>query len=76
MPGRTGKIKGDNIKLIIERNQLDQAIYVGDTLGDLDGTMYANILFIYVSYGFGNLTEQEYFISKISDITEWALISL
>lgn len=58
--------------MIIERNQLDKAIYVGDTQGDLDGAMHANIPFVYATYGFGNLIEQKYAISKFTDMIECA----
>src|SRR5690606_15011938 len=33
-PGRTGLSKGENIKLIMERNNLHNSIYIGDTEGD------------------------------------------
>ena len=32
--GRTGMPKDENIRLVIKRNHLDKAFYVGDTLGD------------------------------------------
>lgn len=55
--GRTGKGKGDNIKIVMERNHLDQAIYIGDTQGDLDATKEAQIPFIFAKYGFGKIDE-------------------
>ena len=51
--GRTGKGKADNIRLLMERNALDCAVYVGDTQGDLDSASAAGIPFIFASYGFG-----------------------
>lgn len=68
MAGRTGKPKGENIKLIIERNHLDKAMYVGDTQGDCDATKLANIPFIFASYGFGSVDSYDYKISKFSDL--------
>ncbi|MFZ5353993.1 MAG: HAD family hydrolase [Bacillota bacterium] len=65
--GDTGKNKGENIKLIIERNKLDDAVYVGDTQGDYEATVFAGIPFIYASYGFGNA--EKYYLS-VSDIKE------
>lgn len=54
-PGRTGLAKGQNIQLIIERNQLTCPIYVGDTQGDRDAAAYAGIPFVYAAYGFGKV---------------------
>lgn len=34
MSGRTGLDKGKNIRLLMERNHIGQAVYVGDTKGD------------------------------------------
>lgn len=53
--GNTKKIKGENIKLLMERNSLKEAVYIGDTLGDKKAAEDAGIPFIYASYGFGNL---------------------
>ena len=64
-PGRTGLSKGDNIKLIIERNGLDRAIYVGDTKGDYLSTCENGIPFVHASYGFGKVEEAIYSIASI-----------
>lgn len=53
--GDTGCLKADNIRLIIERNKLDKAIYVGDTQGDCDSALAAGAEFICAEYGFGNV---------------------
>ncbi|OOM80159.1 HAD family hydrolase [Clostridium sp. BL-8] len=68
MSGRTGKSKGENIKIIIERNKLNESVYVGDTNGDLEGANYAGIPFIYAEYGFGQLDNMKYSINNIFDI--------
>jgi phosphoglycolate phosphatase len=52
---RTGLEKGGNIKLIVERNNLKNAAYVGDTVMDQKGASDAGIDFIYAEYGFGKL---------------------
>jgi len=66
--GKTGMAKGDNIKMIINRNNLDKAIYVGDTQGDLNAADFALIPFIYASYGFGNIDRDVITISSFSEI--------
>ncbi|MGE4272504.1 MAG: HAD family hydrolase [Desulfitobacterium sp.] len=54
-PGRTGLSKGENIKLIMERNHLQNPVYVGDTLGDAKAAQIAKIPFIFARYGFGSV---------------------
>lgn len=53
--GRTRQSKGENIKLVIERNCFDQAVYIGDTQGDCDAAKDAKVPFIFASYGFGSI---------------------
>lgn len=56
--GNTLKGKGDNIALLAERNQLDDAYYVGDIQGDYDATMQAGFKFIHAAYGFGTINAE------------------
>ena len=53
--GRTGKTKGENIRLIMERNAVDAAIYVGDTASDCAAAKKAGIPFVHAAYGFGKV---------------------
>lgn len=53
--GRTGRSKGENIRLVMLRNGYTQAIYVGDTQKDCDAAEYAHIPFVHASYGFGQI---------------------
>ena len=48
--------KGYNIRLCVERNDLDYAFYVGDTAGDLEAAREAGIGFIFAAYGFGDVS--------------------
>ncbi|MBE6052009.1 MAG: HAD family hydrolase [Clostridium sp.] len=66
--GRTKESKAKNIQRIIQRNNLKQACYVGDTIGDFEATNEVGIRFIYAQYGFGEVKEAKYFISKFNDI--------
>lgn len=50
--------KGSNIRLCVERNSLDKAFYVGDTMGDLVASRKAGIPFVYAGYGFGDVDAQ------------------
>ncbi len=65
--GNTGMEKGDNIKLVVDRNQLDKAFYLGDVQGDLDSADYAGIPFVHAAYGFGTVNRD---VEKIDSITE------
>lgn len=67
-PGRTGLSKGENINLVIERNNLSNPIYVGDTEGDLNASRYAGIPFVYAKYGFGKVSEYDEVIERFDDL--------
>lgn len=60
--------KGENIKLVIERNEIKHAAYVGDTLGDAKAAKFAGIDFIYARYGFGTVDEFDYVIDEIKQL--------
>lgn len=67
--GNTGKSKGENIRLIIEKNHLENPAYVGDTTGDKESAAYAGIPFIYAAYGFGNVEGADYTINNFKELT-------
>ena len=66
-PGRTGLSKGENIKLVMDSNNLISPVYVGDTEGDRKAAMHAGIPFVYAEYGFGEVEDHDY---KIEDLKE------
>lgn len=68
--GKTNLIKGENIKLIMERNNIKTAVYVGDTISDKEASDYAEIPFVYSSYGFGKVEEYDYKIDTINDLVK------
>ena len=69
-PGRTGLSKGENIGLIMERNGLTDAIYVGDTIGDQQAARHAGIPFVYAAYGFGEVYSFDYSIHGFEELLE------
>ena len=69
-PGYSGLGKGDNIKLVMERNGYKNVVYVGDTQGDYQATRIANIPFVFCKYGFGKPDGYEYSVEKFSDLLE------
>ncbi|MBO4456669.1 MAG: HAD family hydrolase [Butyrivibrio sp.] len=72
MSGRTKKSKGENIRMVFDRNALDEAMYIGDTMGDLNAAGQAGIEFVYAEYGFGDVGECKYSISSIDKLPEVA----
>ena len=69
-PGMTGNGKGENIKLVVERNNLDKAVYVGDTQGDFDASDFAGIPFIHAAYGFGKINREVPKIKAFEQVVE------
>ena len=67
--GNNGKNKDENIRLIVERNNLKKPVYVGDTQGDYEACQKAGVPFIWASYGFGKPDDNNYF-AKIKDFSE------
>ncbi len=67
-PGRTGLSKGENIKLIIERNNLKAPVYIGDTEGDRQAAKEAGIPFVYARYGFGKVDEYGKVIESFDEL--------
>ncbi|MBU3188382.1 HAD-IA family hydrolase [Clostridium bowmanii] len=66
--GNTGLAKGKNIKIIIKKHKLNSTIYIGDAQTDCDAAKFADIPFVFASYGFGKVDSYNYTIEKITDI--------
>jgi len=64
----TGLPKGENIKLVMERNGIDKAIYVGDTQGDLNAADLAGLPFVYAAYGFGSVNRETPAIQSLTEL--------
>ena len=56
--GNTGLQKWDNMRLVCERNQLTQAVYVGDIQKDYEAACKAGLPFIHAAYGFGMIRDR------------------
>ena len=51
--GDTGTSKGKTIRTLMEKYHLTSCAYVGDTQGDYEATVEADVPFIWAAYGFG-----------------------
>lgn len=68
--GETQVPKGETILMLIERNNLQSPVYVGDTQGDADSCKTAGIPFIFAEYGFGDVPDARTRIHTFSDLTK------
>lgn len=69
--GNTLRGKADNLKLLIERNHLDEYLYLGDTQGDFNACREAGVPFLFAAYGFGRVDESVPRIQKLDDLPEY-----
>lgn len=60
--------KGENIKLVVQRNGFEKAIYVGDTKSDETAARKAQLPFVYASYGFGDVDSYDAVINSFKEI--------
>lgn len=70
--GRTGKSKGQNIRLVMERQGITDCIYVGDTQGDADASKEAGIPFVHAAYGFGKVDACAAALQSLADLPDIA----
>jgi len=69
-PGRTGKFKADNIRMVVERNNLKYPVYVGDTIGDAYAAKEAEVPFVFARYGFGDVKEYDQVIDSFCELID------
>ncbi|MBR0434787.1 MAG: HAD family hydrolase [Lachnospiraceae bacterium] len=68
--GRTGKLKDENIRILMERCDIKKAIYIGDTATDMDSAFKNDLPFIYAAYGMGEVDNARYLINSPSELPE------
>ena len=66
--GNTGLSKGQNIRLVAERNGLTDVVYVGDIQSDYNASKEAGVGFIHAAYGFGTIQEEVLTVSYMKEI--------
>ena len=60
--GDTGTSKGQTIRTLMEKHQIENCAYIGDTQGDYEATVEAGVPFLWAAYGFGT---PEGYVAKI-----------
>lgn len=68
--GKTGLSKGENIRLVMERQGITDCVYVGDTQGDADAAHAAGVKFIHAAYGFGRVNACDAALDDIRRLPE------
>lgn len=68
--GDTGRSKDVSIRTCMDRNGLEEAVYLGDTRGDLIAARGAGIPFLYAAYGFGDIDADREGLAQITAFRE------
>ena len=66
--GDNGLGKADNIKGLVEKNNINHPVYIGDIQGDKDACDKAGVDFIWAAYGYGKSVDG--YVAKVEDIKE------
>ena len=66
--GDTGTSKGKTIRTLMEKHNIENCIYIGDTQGDYEATVEAEVPFLWCAYGFGNPEGYEAKINAFEDL--------
>lgn len=67
-PGDTGMLKAANIRHMMEKHHIKEAVYVGDTRGDEKACEEAGVPMIYAAYGFGQVEHSHEKIEDLKDL--------
>ncbi|MBO4462145.1 MAG: HAD family hydrolase, partial [Lachnospiraceae bacterium] len=68
--GRTGKLKDENIRILMERCDIKKAIYIGDTATDMESAFKNELPFIFAAYGMGSVENAKFTINKPEELPE------
>ena len=66
--GDTGTSKGKTIRRLCEMHNIENCAYIGDTQGDYEATVEAEVPFIWAAYGFGTPEGYAMKIEKFEDL--------
>ncbi len=68
--GRSGLLKADNIRLVMERNGAERAVYVGDIQKDADASAKAGVPCIWAAYGFGHIDKPAGVLNEFRELPQ------
>src|SRR5690606_21018506 len=71
--GATLQPKGDNISLVMRRNQCSKGAYIGDTAGDQIAARKAGADYYHVNYGFGSPAQECMSFDSFDQLSEFFL---
>ena len=66
--GNTGLPKGQTLRLLCERCNVRDAVYAGDTQGDMEASEQAGLPFVWAAYGFGKPAHWDKRIDHFTDL--------
>ena len=66
--GDTGTSKGKTIRALMEKYDIQNCAYVGDTQGDYEATVEAGIPFLWAAYGFGTPERYDGKLQQMEDL--------
>lgn len=66
--GKMKVTKSEAIKAVVERNNIIKAVYVGDTIKDLEASQGVKMDFIQAKYGFGQDLKTKYSINELAEL--------
>ena len=66
--GDTGTSKGKTIRTLMAKHGIESAAYIGDTQGDYEATVEAEIPFIWCTFGFGEPADYVAKVDKFEDL--------
>jgi len=66
--GDTGTSKGQTILTLIKKHNIHSCVYIGDTQGDREACLEANVPFVFCTYGLGQADSWDAAIDKIDDL--------
>ena len=67
-PGDTGMLKAENIRLVADRNNMNNPVYVGDIEKDEIASRKAGVAFIHAAFGFGTAKSPDHTINEFADL--------
>ena len=68
--GDTGTSKGKTIRRLMEQHNIQSAIYIGDTQGDLEACEEAGIPFVFCTFGLGQAERWDAKIDAFEELLE------